>query len=282
MPNYTTSTRRQRESQRAQANKARLATLAWLKRLVLIVVSVVLVGVGGVVAYFWHDESVVNKAEYVIENWVTDISRKHGFVVKQVLIRNRVDAPLATIKEALQVKLGDPMVLVSLREARERLEVLPEIRSASVQRMMPDVLSVVLEERLPVARWRQGREEKLLDREGRVLANKDALAYPELPLLMGGDMVFHAPNFLDLCEGEPVICDQVIGAQWVGGRRWDVAMSGGLLVKLPEENAAAAWERLAMMHNEALLSSHLAVIDLRLSDRIFVTKAQGKSIVASN
>lgn len=285
MPNYTKTvrkpTKRQRESARAQAQRERLAAMAWLRRVALVVGAVVLIGGGGVAAYFWHDEPVLERAQNAAEAWGAELSRSHGLVVKQVLIQGRKDTPLEAIKEALGISLGDPIYFISLEGARERLLELPEIREVRLQRMLPDVMMVELREREAMARWRTAGGEVLVDRDGLVLKNKNASDYGHVMLLVGEEMSVRAPRFFDICEGEAALCEKVVGAQWVGGRRWDVGFENGLKAKLPEEKPEVAWRKLAQMEAEHMLSKHLSVIDLRLSDRIFVTKAKGRAIVAS-
>ena len=241
----------------------------------------VLVG-GAIAVYYWHDKPVLRYANDYVMRVVRDASRTSGLVVKQVVLQGREDTPRAKIKAALGVMPGDPIFFVSLGEAKDALEALPEIRSASLSRMLPDVISVEIKEREPVARWRAGGQEVLIDRDGLMLGDKRASDYQHLMVFVGEEMGLLAPDFFEMCESEAELCDGVIGAKRVGGRRWDVGLKNGLILKLPEKQAREAWRRVAQLQRDGLLSSQLAVIDLRLSDRIFVTRRRGKGIVSSN
>ena len=57
----------------------------------------------------------------------------------------------------------------------------------------------------------------------------------------------------------------------VGGRRWNLRFAGGIDVRLPEENAAQAWARLAELERkQRLLGRDVIVVDMRLPDRLVV------------
>jgi cell division protein FtsQ len=57
----------------------------------------------------------------------------------------------------------------------------------------------------------------------------------------------------------------------VAGRRWDIEMTNGVMVKLPEENPGAGVETLLRLQREArVLDRDVMSIDLRARDRVVV------------
>ena len=63
----------------------------------------------------------------------------------------------------------------------------------------------------------------------------------------------------------------VRAATWVGDRRWNLHLEGGIGVRLPEDDPAAAWSRLAQYHrNHQVLDKNVTVLDLRIPDRLIV------------
>ena len=59
----------------------------------------------------------------------------------------------------------------------------------------------------------------------------------------------------------------------VSGRRWDVQLRGGIDVRLPERNTAAAWLRLAEYETRhGWFARDVRLLDLRLPDRLIVKK----------
>jgi len=57
----------------------------------------------------------------------------------------------------------------------------------------------------------------------------------------------------------------------VGGRRWNLRLKGGIDVRLPENNTAAAWNRLAKYEkSHQVLERNIRILDLRIPDRLIV------------
>jgi cell division protein FtsQ len=70
---------------------------------------------------------------------------------------------------------------------------------------------------------------------------------------------------------EPDLAARVTAAVWVGERRWNIRFDSGVDVKLPAESPQAAWSLLARIEREKrLLARNIAVIDMRLPDRLVV------------
>ena len=65
----------------------------------------------------------------------------------------------------------------------------------------------------------------------------------------------------------------------VAGRRWDLHLEDGVVVKLPEVNPSAALAQLVKLNAERqLLARDVIVVDLRLPDRITVRLPEGRSL----
>ncbi len=74
-----------------------------------------------------------------------------------------------------------------------------------------------------------------------------------------------------MLNGEPELRTRVSTAVRVGGRRWNLSLDGGIDVRLPEQDPGAAWAELARAQREhGVLGRDVAIIDLRLPDRLVV------------
>ena len=61
---------------------------------------------------------------------------------------------------------------------------------------------------------------------------------------------------------------------WVSKRRWNLRLDGDIDVRLPEDDPAAAWQRLAEYERtHRVLERDVQVLDLRIPDRLIVRKA---------
>lgn len=107
----------------------------------------------------------------------------------------RVNAAVASIRvegELTRMKPADVALAAALEpdqrlfetdlvELRARIEALPWVARARVSRVWPDTIAVRLVERVPFARWGEGR---VIDRESRVFTPAATEIPPELPLLV--------------------------------------------------------------------------------------------------
>lgn len=163
-------------------------------------------------------------------------------------------------------------------EARRRIEQLPWIEHASVVRRLPGTILVEVRERQPFAIWRRGERQFLIDASGRVLAATDGHGFADLPRFAGEGAPNEAQRLTSVLVAVPEIARRVALAERIGERRWRLHLGNGLLIELPERGASFALERLDRLHGKAgVLDADLAVIDLRLPDRVALRGKPGSN-----
>lgn len=194
-----------------------------------------------------------------------------GLAVEDVEVVGRRTTDRATIMAALGAQRGTPILAVNTRLAKEKLQALPWVRSASIERRLPSTLFVRLVERQPLAVWQHDGRQQLIGRSGTVIPVTNLARFARLPTVVGADAPAHARELLDMLANEPKLAARVTAAVWIGGRRWDVHIDHDIDVMLPEDNPAAAWRRLAEAERSSdLLQRDVQVIDLRLPDRLVI------------
>ncbi len=197
------------------------------------------------------------------------LTAEAGLTVDDVVVQGRGRTGGDAILAALGVVRGTPMLSVSPSAAKSRLEALPWIHSASVERVFPDTLYVRVTERQPLALWQRKGRLELIDREGSVIAVPSLDEFVDLIILVGDDAPKAAPALLDLLASEPALRPHVSAAVRVGGRRWNLKLDNGIDVALPEDNVGAAWHQLAQLdRTDGLLRRDILKVDLRLPDRL--------------
>lgn len=203
-------------------------------------------------------------------------SGRLGFTVQDILVEGRHETKQKDLLKAIRLARGAPIFAYDLDAARERVEALPWVRRAVVQRMLPDTIYLRIEERKPLALWQYKRRFSLIDETGSVIARQSVARFSNLLVVVGQNAPFHAKDVLKVLSAEPDLLKKVKAAVWVGDRRWNIRLVGGIDVRLPEDNPAGAWQRLAeydRRHN--VLSRDVEVLDLRQPDRLIVrTRAQ--------
>lgn len=206
------------------------------------------------------------------------LARGEGFVVDSVTVSGRSVVKAGDVLAALDIERGDDILSLDLGAARERLQSLSWVQSASIERRLPDAIHVTLVERRPMALWQTDGKMHLVDQNGIAIEGEGAqlALYAKLPLIVGDDAPRYAAELIDLLAREPSIGKRVEAAIRVSKRRWNLKMDNGVEIRLPEEGMAEAFERLARLERtDRLLSRDITVVDLRQPDRLVVRLSDG-------
>ncbi|MBF0250074.1 MAG: cell division protein FtsQ/DivIB [Alphaproteobacteria bacterium] len=204
-----------------------------------------------------------------------------GFTVQDVLVEGRGETRRADLLRAVDVRRGTPILAVDLDAAKARVEALDWVRQARVERLLPDTLMVRITERRPLALWQNKGRFSLIDEDGVVITQEGLGRFSHLMHVVGEDAPENVAGLLELLDTQPDLKSKVKAAVRVGGRRWDLALNGGVDVRLPEENPSEALVRLAdFEQRNDVLSREVKVLDLRQPDRIIV-RHDGKTQPAS-
>ena len=202
--------------------------------------------------------------------------------VDDIVIEGRSNTPEPLLNAALGVHRGDPILGFSLPGARQRIEALSWVEHAAVERRLPGTLIVSLTERKPFAIWQNQGKFVLIGRDGQVVTNEDVAAFSSLPLVVGAGAPQCATALLDALADQPVLKSYVLAAVRVGERRWNLRLKSGADVMLPEGAVVPALAKLAELQNtQALLDRPLAVVDMRLPDRLVVRPRSDPAAAAS-
>ena len=200
---------------------------------------------------------------------VLAMSAAFGLVVNEINVEGRETTDAATILTALSADRGTPILAVSPDRAKQQLETLPWVRSATIERRLPGTLIVRLSERRPLAVWQHDGKLELIDKQGEVIPVKNLSRFAKLPTVVGERAAVHAAALLDLLGHEPELAARVSAAVRVDNRRWNVRIDNTIDVLLPEEDLQGAWARLAVLERQNnLLKRDVQTVDLRLPDRL--------------
>jgi cell division protein FtsQ len=155
--------------------------------------------------------------------------------------------------------------------ARERLLENPWIADAAVLKLYPDRLLITITERRAFALWQRNRQLNVIAEDGTVLQPFVEDRYRGLPLVVGNGAGRRAKEFISLLDRYPEIRSALRASVLVAERRWNLRLTNGIDVRLPEVDLSVALDRLVKLdHQKNLLSRDLTTIDLRLPDRVTV------------
>ena len=236
-----------------------------------LILVVVFVGVfaGGYVSH------AIGRAEAAVVAPFTEA----GFAVREVTITGEEHTTEAAAASAVAVPKGESIFGVSPDQARARLLMLPWVADAEVRRHFPDKVSVHLIEKRPFALWRDGNALMVVERSGAVITKAEEENHlGRLPLLAGAGAPEAAAPIIDALAGQKATQARLVALQRVAGRRWDLLLSGGVTVRLPEDG----WERQLtelekLIVEKGVLERDIESIDLRYPDNYVFRLRNGDS-----
>ena len=200
-----------------------------------------------------------------------------SLTVQHIVIEGREKTPEALLRAAIGEPEGTPILTFSVNDARTRIEQIPWVRSAVVELVLPGTIRIVLNERRPFAVWQNQGKFALIDRVGNVVTDSDVGAFADkLPLVVGVGAPLEAAKLIDTLNNYPELSAKLVAAVRVGERRWNLCMTGGANVLLPEGADTPALAKLQELENsKQILDQPLQEIDMRLPDRFSVRPMAG-------
>ena len=259
----------------AQRGNRRRAWPRWTKPALKI--ALLLLPVSGLIgAGVWHVRAgTLGSAIAEARTAFIAASAEAGLAVHDVAVHGRTATDPDIILKTLGVHRGAPILDIDLMDAKARLEQLPWVASASIERHLPDTLYVRLSERQPMAIWQHDRKFTVIDREGRPLADAAELArrgnrdVERLPQVIGANAPAQVQKLLAALDRVQGVHKRLRAATWVADRRWDLTMDNGVVVKLPEGGMLTALRQLADMDATGkVLDRDIVAVDLRQPDRM--------------
>lgn len=199
------------------------------------------------------------------------VTARLGFAVDQVRVSGNKETSEIDILQQLDLDGWTSLVGFDADAARQRIAGLPWVKVAAVRKVYPNAIEVRIEEREPFALWQHGSQLAVVERSGRVIAPFSGGRHAVLPLVIGYGAAEEAAGFVGKIRQYPELAARVKGFIRVAERRWDLRLENGITIRLPEAGEdQAITEVLRLDREDGLLSRDIALVDLRLEDRLVV------------
>jgi len=202
-----------------------------------------------------------------------------GFGISEVHLAGNVRTPPETILAALGFEPGQSIFAADVQSARWRLMKLDWVAEADVQRRYPDAINVRLVEKLPYALWESTDGfVYVVERNGGLITKKDAENFAHLPHLAGDGAPKFAADLVDAVAQHRAIAARTRIYQRQSGRRWNLVLDDGVVVKLPE----TGWQKElgtleSLIVDKSILERNLTEIDLRSPRYFFFLLKSGQT-----
>lgn len=194
-----------------------------------------------------------------------------GFRITSIALAGERRLSREEILETAGVTARTSLLFLDAAETRARLKANPWIAEATVLKLYPGRLHIGITERDAFALWQRDGKVEVIAEDGTVVGPYAGQAFAKLPLVVGAGAETRAKDFLTLLDKYPSIRGQLQAAVLVAERRWNLALSNGIEVRLPEAGVEPALDLLMKLdRDDKMMTRDIAAIDLRLSDRVTV------------
>jgi cell division protein FtsQ len=204
------------------------------------------------------------------------IAADAGFGIASVHLTGNRHTPPASIIAALGFEPGQSIFGADIHDARARLMQLEWVAEADVSRRYPDSISVTIVEKRPYALWQAADGLHVIERSSKPIAFARAEDYPHLPLFIGGAPQGGSDLVQAIAQHRAVVA-RVRAMQRISGRRWNLILDDGVVVKLPEEGWRQQLDALEhLIVDRSVLERDIVEIDLRSPDNYFFVLRSGE------
>jgi len=211
-----------------------------------------------------------------IDDGLNTITADAGFGIASVQLAGNRHTPPASILAALGFEPGQSIFGADIQAARQRLLQLDWVAKADVSRRYPDSISVTLVEKKPYALWQAADGLHVIERSSKPITFARAQDYPHLPLFVGGAPQGGADLIQAIAQHRAVNA-RVRAMQRVSGRRWNLILDDGVVVKLPEDGWRKQIDALEhLIVDKSVLERDIVEIDLRSPDNYFFVLRSGE------
>lgn len=198
-------------------------------------------------------------------------ARAFGFDISAITITGQSRLTENELLDAAGVTPRQSLLFLDAGAVRERLLAIPLVKTARVMKLYPNRLVVAIEERRPQALWQRDGRISVVSDDGVAIDELRDERYLGLPFVVGDGAQKRLPEFLAIREGMGDLAQRVKAGVLVAGRRWDIEMTNGVIVKLPEADPGRAIGVLIRLQREArILDKDVMAIDLRADNRVTV------------
>jgi cell division protein FtsQ len=198
------------------------------------------------------------------------LARSLGFGISIVTISGQAELSEQEILADAGISPKNSLLFLDVAEARARLEAIPLIKQASVRKLYPDHLVIDLVERAPYALWQKDGQVNIVAADGAVIDQMRDQRFASLPFVVGEGANERLPEFTALMATAGELGPKIRAGVLVADRRWNLKMTSGVDVMLPEVNPQAALATLIRLQRESrVLDRDVISLDLRVEGRMY-------------
>lgn len=191
------------------------------------------------------------------------------FVVNTIQTVGRERASKNDLSKILKKYQKTSLLSLDLNYIQSEVEKVAWIKKVIIRRVLPNTLSLTIEEFSPRAVWIRGRDRYVLDKNGYTIEKVSDDQFQNYFTIKGVEAELNLMNLIESLENFDEIYNQIDYANYVGRRRWDLHYKSGVRIMLPEDNIIDSLSLLEtyIKENKLIEKGHKK-IDLRVDGKI--------------
>lgn len=209
----------------------------------------------------------------LVQQKIADVASSAGFEVQRVEVRGVKRMNELKVYERVLGEKDRAMPLLDIAALRQKLLGLAWVKDARVSRQLPDTVVIDIVERTPHAVLKLPNRMMLIDASGHQLEPISAAKAKGMLVISGTGADGQVEALSRLLDTAPALKPQVVGAEWVGNRRWNLTFKTGQVLALPQEENKAAGALISFARLDGvnrLLGGKVISFDMRTPERIYM------------
>lgn len=152
---------------------------------------------------------------------------------------------------------------IDLSDVLTRVSADPDISGVAIRRLPNGEIKIRADMRVVVASWTDGEKYYPLDNTGAPI-NKPLSIRPENTLIFSGKVPKDISKITNTLKHTPGLFYRIDKMEFIEDRRWDIFLTNGIRIMLPEENFEEAIKKLDKTNKQnMILDKQIKLLDMR-------------------
>ena len=213
---------------------------------------------------------VINFNPYLLNNF---------FEVKDIRINGTEKTNPDELRQILTPNLNN-LISFDKDHAKSLLEQVGWVKRANIKKIYPNTLIINIIEADPFAIYYDNQNNYLIDIDGQIISsNPDIDVYKNLLIVRGEEAKTKLNEIIkEINIYFPDVWNRINELEFIEKRRWNLFLSGNLLIKLPDTEIKESLNNLKkLFEDKQVLESNIIEVDLRIKGRA-VIKVDGEQV----
>jgi len=213
---------------------------------------------------------VINFNPYLLNNF---------FEVKDIRINGTEKTNPDELRQILTPNLNN-LISFDKDHAKSLLEQVGWVKRVNIKKIYPNTLIINIIETDPFAIYYDNQNNYLIDIDGQIISsNPDINVYKNLLIVRGEDAKTKLNEIIkEINIYFPDVRNRINELEFIEKRRWNLFLSGNLLIKLPDTDVKESLNNLKkLFEDKQVLESNIIEVDLRIKGRA-VIKVDGEQV----